>query len=325
MSLITITSEQDFDYLLADSSQVVAYFWASWCEPCKHMEVVVQQLAQDNQSVKFAKIEAEKIDQLTQKYAVGVVPYYVLIKDGKVVNRVEGADAVKLTKAIEGSFQSVDGKDQKQDLQEKIKTLLSSAQVLLFMKGSPQEPKCGFSRKVVDALNQDNIQFQHFDILQDEEIRQGLKEYSQWPTYPQLYVCGDLIGGCDIILELKQNNELKQTINDSISEKNKPGINQRIRNIVDSSPIVLFMKGSPGAPQCGFSSKVVNALNAINVQYAHFDILTDEDIRQGLKTFSNWPTFPQLYVKGQLMGGCDIVLELEKSGELKSEIDLALK
>ncbi|KAI3931686.1 hypothetical protein MKW92_037834 [Papaver armeniacum] len=83
---------------------------------------------------------------------------------------------------------------------------------------------------------------------------------------------------------------------------------------------MLFMKGTPNEPRCGFSSKVVNALKEDGVNFGSFDILTNEEVRQGLKTYSNWPTFPQLYYKGELIGGCDIVLELHGSGELKSTL-----
>jgi len=100
----------------------------------------------------------------------------------------------------------------------------------------------------------------------------------------------------------------------------KESLENRLKRLVNSSPIILFMKGTPDAPRCGFSSKVVNALREEGLNFGYFDILSDEEVRQGLKTYSNWPTFPQLYHKGELIGGCDIVLEMHKSGELKSTL-----
>lgn len=90
-----------------------------------------------------------------------------------------------------------------------------------------------------------------------------------------------------------------------------------LHKLVNSKPVLLFMKGTAREPRCGFSRKVVEALNAVGVQFDTFDILSDETVRQGLKTYSNWPTFPQLYVQGELLGGCDIVLEMKENGELK--------
>ena len=91
------------------------------------------------------------------------------------------------------------------DLNGRIKALLDSTPVLLFMKGSPEEPRCGFSRKIVGLLQTGGVNFEHFDILGDEEIRQGLKKYSDWPTYPQLYVKSKLVGGLDIVSEMAED------------------------------------------------------------------------------------------------------------------------
>ena len=97
-------------------------------------------------------------------------------------------------------------------------------------------------------------------------------------------------------------------------------INDRIREQLDSNSVVVYMKGTPDFPQCGFSGQTVAALNAIGNPYATVNILEDPEIREGMKVFSNWPTFPQLYVNGELVGGCDIVVEMYHSGELKSLI-----
>jgi monothiol glutaredoxin len=96
-------------------------------------------------------------------------------------------------------------------------------------------------------------------------------------------------------------------------------VNQRIEKQLASYPVLLYMKGTPDFPQCGFSARVVAALRALDAKFAYVNIFEDPEIREGLKAFSNWPTFPQLYVKGELIGGCDIAVELYESGEL-SEI-----
>lgn len=108
----------------------------------------------------------------------------------------------------------------------------------------------------------------------------------------------------------------------AISEQNPSGdLNERIKGLISSSKIFLFMKGSPQMPQCGFSANVVGILNAMNVKYNTFDILSDMDIRQGVKEFSNWPTYPQLYVNGQLIGGNDIIMEMYESGDLEEVLN----
>ena len=187
------------------------------------------------------------------------------------------------------------------------------------MKGHPEEPKCGFSRKVVDALAAANVKFGSFNILADEEVRQGLKEHADWPTYPMLFVDGEFVGGCDIVLEMAEAGELAEACAAS-NGKVKNALDERIKSMLGAQDVILFMKGSREAPRCGFSAKVVSALNATGVDYETFDILGDEPIRQGLKAYSNWPTYPQLYYKSELIGGCDIILELAESGELASEL-----
>ncbi|MGD8326658.1 MAG: Grx4 family monothiol glutaredoxin [Sphingomonadales bacterium] len=93
---------------------------------------------------------------------------------------------------------------------------------------------------------------------------------------------------------------------------------ERIQKEVGESDVVLFMKGTPLFPQCGFSAAVVDVLERVGIEYASHDVLQDPELRQGIKEFSNWPTIPQVYVKGEFIGGCDIVREMFASGELES-------
>jgi monothiol glutaredoxin len=92
---------------------------------------------------------------------------------------------------------------------------------------------------------------------------------------------------------------------------------ERIKSELSSSPVVLFMKGTPDFPQCGFSAQTVAALRAVGAEFKHVNIFEEPEIRDALKRYSNWPTYPQLYIKGELVGGCDIALEMYRSGELR--------
>jgi len=94
-----------------------------------------------------------------------------------------------------------------------------------------------------------------------------------------------------------------------------------IAQTVKDYPVVLFMKGVPEQPQCGFSATVVSILNQVDVEYVAVNVLQNDALRQGIKEFSNWPTIPQLYVKGEFVGGCDILREMYESGELKTFFD----
>ncbi|MBT0956463.1 Grx4 family monothiol glutaredoxin [Alphaproteobacteria bacterium KMM 3653] len=95
----------------------------------------------------------------------------------------------------------------------------------------------------------------------------------------------------------------------------------RIDETIKASPVVLYMKGTKEMPQCGFSSKVAGVLNYMGVDYTDVNVLADEEIRQGIKDYSDWPTIPQLYVKGEFVGGCDIITEMTLSGELDTMLE----
>ena len=95
-------------------------------------------------------------------------------------------------------------------------------------------------------------------------------------------------------------------------------IHERIENDLQENAIVLYMKGTAQMPQCGFSAVVVQVLNSLDVPFKDVNVLADQDIRQGIKDFSNWPTIPQLYIKGEFIGGCDIVREMHQTGELQA-------
>lgn len=144
---------------------------------------------------------------------VTVVPTFYSIVGSTNIEKLEGifpaelsALAKKLRELeipkVRDSVSKEEIKDQKTELNKKLEKLIQLAPVMLFMKGSPDQPRCGFSRQIVEILKGNGIQFASFDILTDEEVRAGLKVYSDWPSYPQLYVNGSLIGGLDIVKEL---------------------------------------------------------------------------------------------------------------------------
>ncbi|XP_067908818.1 glutaredoxin 3 [Heterodontus francisci] len=307
--VVVAETAREFQEVLerAKKSLVVVHFWAPWAPQCLQMNDVMTELSKEYPHVIFVKLEAESVPEVSEKYEISSVPIFLFFKSCQQIDRLDGANAPELSKKVQQH-----GETAKQNLSDQLKKLLNSAPCMLFMKGTPQEPRCGFSRQIVEILNEHNIRFCTFDILSDEDVRQGLKVYSNWPTYPQLYVNGELVGGLDIVKELAETGELNKTCHKEM------GLEQRLKALINKSRVVLFMKGNKALANCGFSHTMVGILNETGVEYEIFDILEDEEVRQGLKTFSNWPTYPQLYVKGELIGGLDIVKELKNSGELLS-------
>ncbi|PIA26902.1 hypothetical protein AQUCO_08600052v1 [Aquilegia coerulea] len=369
-----LESKEELDKILSNHSDepVILHFWATWCDASKQMDQVFSHLSTDFPHTHFFRVEAEEQPELSEAYAVSAVPYFVFFKDGKAIDTLEGANPSSLANKVakvagpispgesaapaslgmaagptlletvkdlaqeNGSSQKSSISDSEDSLNKRLEQLVNSHPVMLFMKGNPEQPKCGFSQKVVDILKGEGVEFGSFDILSDDEVREGLKKFSNWPTFPQLYCKGELLGGCDIVIAMHESGELKEVFSDhgvltNGSKDTEPGkggvsdstglstsLNSRLSSIVNSSPVMLFMKGKPEEPKCGFSSKVVEILRQENVSFGSFNILEDDEVRQGLKVYSNWSSYPQLYIKGELIGGSDIVLEMQKSGELKN-------
>jgi Grx4 family monothiol glutaredoxin len=146
-----------------------------------------------------------------------------------------------------------------------------------------------------------------------------------FPFFPPQYVKGELMGGLDILKETAAEGPLKEQWGIEGSSGTVGGAppggttrRDRLSKLVRRHEVMLFMKGLPSAPQCGFSRQIVEILDMSEVPYDAFNILQDDEVRQGLKEFSDWPTYPQLYVRGELVGGLDIVKELNDSGELQA-------
>lgn len=323
-SVTDITTQEEIEkYVSTSPSLLVVHFWAPWSDPCKQMNDVFVELAAEYENVRFLKVEAESLPEVSLKYDIVAVPTVIFIKGKEVVDRVNGAHVPEVTKktAQHSSMVSpelpaiVKQEPSKPPLEVRLRQLINAAPVMLFMKGTPEQPRCGFSRQMIGLLNESNIEYSSFNILSDEEVRQGLKKFSDWPSYPQLYSNGELVGGLDIVKEMKESETL-----DSLLPKQEP-LDERLKKLINKASVMLFMKGNPEQPKCGFSKSMCEILTETRVEYNTFDILQDEEVRQGLKKFSNWPTFPQLYVKGEFIGGLDIVKELKESGELTSTLN----
>jgi len=306
----------------------VAHFAAAWAPQCRQMAEVIEELGRDPAlaTVAFVELEAEDVPELSLKHAVAAVPTFILFSGGTAIDRVDGAKAAELSKKVQARAQqgtllpspTAVPKTAAEDLNVRLKRLVAQAPCMLFMKGTPDQPQCGFSRQMIELFNTHGVRFSSFNILTDDAVRQGLKTFSDWPTFPQVYANGELVGGLDIIKELAASGELAATLP---CRRSQAEIDDRLRTLTTSSPVMVFMKGSAEEPRCGFSRQLVGILNSATVTYNTFDILTDEEVRQELKRFADFPTFPQLWVKGELVGGLDIVKELLEGGEL----DEALK
>lgn len=228
MSVIEIESEDQFTKITKDeeSKLVVIYFHTSWAAPCQQMATVFKTLAEAHKESVFISVNADDHAEISELFEVSAVPYFVLVKDATILKELSGADPKELVNAVNeyskatqttspASTPATDAAtttsnsttatetatETPEDINDRLKKLVNAAPVMLFMKGSPSAPQCGFSRQLVAILREHQVRFGFFDILKDDTVRQGLKTYSDWPTFPQLYVKGELQGGLDIVKE----------------------------------------------------------------------------------------------------------------------------
>ncbi|EFO27600.1 hypothetical protein LOAG_00884 [Loa loa] len=301
----------EFNQFVRMTEYALVHFSAKWSEICEQLNNLLLEFKDELKCFDFAAVEAEDVAELSVANNIVVAPTILFFKKGKEVDRLQGFDPGDLRiRIIKHNF--VEGvasmtkkliTDEENNMNNRMKSLVLQSPLMLFIKGTPDNPKCGFSSQIVSLLREVNADFSSFDVLEDDEVRQGLKEYSHWPTFPQLYLNGELIGGLDI---------LREELNDPDFRSKLPKLknnNGRLKALINQAPLMLFMKGSPETPQCKFSKKIIKLLDEVNATYSFFDILKDDEIREGLKKYSNWPTYPQLYLNGELIGGLDVVTE----------------
>ncbi|KAL1380094.1 hypothetical protein pipiens_003641 [Culex pipiens pipiens] len=214
MAITNVTSVDQYNKLISSPALTVALFSADWAEQCKQILAVMTELAKQFSAVQFVDVPAEELSEVALKHQIDAVPTVIFFQAGKAVDRIDGVDIAALTtkcRKLAGAATAVGG-GAKEPLEDRLKALINRANVMIFMKGDRDTPRCGFSKQLIAIVNETGIAYDTFDILTDEEVRQGLKTYSDWPTYPQVYVKGELVGGLDIIKELLAGGELKETL-----------------------------------------------------------------------------------------------------------------
>ena len=231
-----VTSAEQFRHLLSADLERVSLlnFWATWAAPCKEMNEVVMELAKANPQLLTLQIEAdaESNEDIAESFNIESVPTFLVLKGHNLLSRVDGADGPALAAAIKTHIRQPpqglatsekvpqipsDGppaapEETTEELNERMRNIMKQSKIVLFMKGSPDAPRCGFSRQTVALLRENNVEFTHFDILTDEKVRQGLKVLNNWPTFPQIILNGELVGGLDVLKESIESGEFQEMI-----------------------------------------------------------------------------------------------------------------
>jgi len=239
-----VKSVEEFKSLMeADLERIsVLSFWEAWAAPCEQMNKVVEELAKKYDRIQVLSIEVESLEDVAESFDVESVPTIVLLKGHTLLTRISGGDATALTAAVEKHSRkapealtktdlppqappkeindsatkgtpapqpAAEKQESEEELTARCKKLMDQSKVVLFMKVEPDAPRCGFSRQTVAILREQNVEFTHFDILKDDAVRQGMKKVNDWPTFPQLIVNGEFLGGLDVLKESIENGEFE--------------------------------------------------------------------------------------------------------------------
>jgi len=198
------------------------------------MNEVVLELAKKYPKLLVLQVEADALDDITESFDVQSVPTFVVLRGHTLLDRISGADAATLTKAIEkhtnipappqsktsqapAKASDYSATEEKQEtpeqLEQRLRDLMTQHKIVLFMKGDRDVPRCGFSKQIIALLREQNVSdYATFDILTDESVRQGLKKLNDWPTFPQLIINGEFVGGLDVVKEAVGNGEFAELI-----------------------------------------------------------------------------------------------------------------
>ncbi|KAI0090225.1 glutaredoxin [Irpex rosettiformis] len=232
---IAVTSPEHFQSVLSQDLQRISLinFWAPWAAPCTQMNEFVLELAKKYPQLLVLSVDAEQQEDISESFNIESVPTFVILQGHTLLGRVAGADAATLADVIAKHTRtpstvnpqshtekapaapidtSADKAESEAQLDERCRGIMAQSRVVLFMKGEPDAPRCGFSRKIVALLRDQGVDFTHFDILKDESVRARLKTLNDWPTFPQLIVSGEFVGGLDIVQEMVENGEFDEVV-----------------------------------------------------------------------------------------------------------------
>lgn len=274
--MVALTPITDPSTLPTNSALQILYFHAPWATPCKQMTTVLTHLAStytDANAISFFSIDAEELPDLAESYDVAAVPHIVIQRGGTTLETVSGGDATKVRDAVEKYANPTEDKRAKIPPQQTVTRPVD-----------PPAPK-GTEAATNGIAAAAAAASQTGGNAPAKDLSAYAPASSDPPTAPAFS---------------------SDAISNNTSEEEQ---NKRLSELVKAAPCMLFMKGTPSAPQCGFSRQLVSLLRENSVRYGFFNILADDEVRQGLKKFSDWPTFPQLYLQGELIGGLDIVKE----------------
>lgn len=252
---------------------------------------------------------------LLSQYSVTKVPTTIFIIGFVEQYRIEGShipDLVSQVELLTSSFSSI-FESIRNSQYTKLQNILSQYKLAVFAKGTQSAPKSRRSLKIKRILS--GYDYTYFDLNTDPLLAQWLQVYTNLKFLPVYFIDGNLQGSIEELVEQTKTGELFKLLGQDL--------NERLKKLTNSSKYLVAMMGSKEEPICGFSKRLIAVLDKYGIDFDSFDISFDGEVCEGLKKFSNWPTYPQVYVDGELIGGYDICCQMDNEGSLKEALKLS--
>lgn len=247
----------------------------------------------DPPTISFQSLNAEDLPEISESHNVTAVPFIVLVRDGHTLEEISGGDAAKVRAAVEKHHASANGTAKTNGA-----SLPPAQQVTRPAKQPLPQSTKDSNAEAADPLSKKSDATETSASKNLSAYSPNAKDPATAPEYSSKTTPA-----------LGTNSGAQNDTNGGADSKPEQDLQTRLKQLTTAAPVMLFIKGTPSAPQCGFSRQLVSILRENSVRYGFFNILADEEVRQGLKEYADWPTFPQLWMGGELVGGLDIVKE----------------
>jgi Grx4 family monothiol glutaredoxin len=214
MPLLLAKTLAEVDSAISSTVGCVVHVGAPWCEPCTGVNAFLAQ--QNFPGVNIVYVDAEEVPAFAERESVDSVPHVSVYRpeggSAKKIAEISGAKMAEIDTTLRSTFDPALDRSKFSSMDEYLRFLIRKDKIMLFITGTPSMPRCGFTGKLIELMNKHKVPYTFFDVWTDDEVCQALKVFSDWPTFPQVYVEGELVGGYDICAELEKQGKLTETL-----------------------------------------------------------------------------------------------------------------
>ena len=315
-----VATPKELDKLKAQclDCPIILLMWASWDSHSQNLLSMLQEMPSVYKNVQVAYVDCDEAEDLVDELNVDTVQTVVVLhpigSEARSTEKIEGIRAETLTELVEKENKAYDGwyELEKKKAFRDIEAHIATYPFFIFIKGSKEEPKCKFTRRLVEMLRKPGYDYRTFNILADQRIRQWLKVYSNWPTFPQMYIDQKFVGGIDVVTELVEGDEFDEMVPESC--KPLPP-KEKLAKMLKQSKLVLLLNGTVENPKDDASKALIEKINTLNCEYSIVDVTSDPEFVTHL---AKGQQVPYVYMDGVPACGIDGVDQLAMQDSFKA-------